>query len=118
MSGQEHGTLTIILDKVLETDRLPAPKQSGASYLKLMIQDTGSGMSADLCRKIFNPYFTTYQNGKGLGLGLAIVKEVVSDHNGVITVESESERGSTFTVYFPQYPDSSSQVSHSQPLAS
>ena len=106
MHSQPEGTLSIILDKVEETDPRPFPTRSTIAYLKLQIQDTGSGMSADLCERIFSPYFTTNQDGKGIGLGLAIVKEVVTDHDGVVTVESELGRGSTFTVFFPVYSES------------
>lgn len=115
-SGQGHGTLTIMLDKVLETDRLRFPNRSGTAYVKLMVRDTGSGMSSNLYEKKFKPYFTTYQDGKGIGL--AIVKEVVTDHDGLVTVESEHQRGSTFTVYFPQYSASQSQAAQSNHLAS
>ncbi len=118
MHGQEEGTLSIMLDKVLETDPLPFPTRTKAAYIKLMVRDTGSGMSPDLCGRIFHPYFTTHQDGKGLGLGLAIVKEVVTDHEGIVAVESEVGKGSLFTVYFPVSSGSGAQVSQLNSLAS
>ncbi len=105
MHGLDRGTLTVMLDQVLETDPLPFQKRVSATYLRLMVRDTGRGMSADLCRRIFNPFFTTQQKAEGHGLGLAIVKEVVTAHDGVVTVESHPQCGSTLTVYFPQYSD-------------
>ncbi len=103
MRGQETGLLTLTLDKVIELDTVPAPKRISSRYLRLMVQDTGLGMSADLCRKIFNPFFTTQSEGKGMGLGLAITKDIVIDHDGVVTVESHPQCGTTFTVYFPEF---------------
>ncbi len=102
MQEQAQGRLTIILDRILESDFLPFRKPVSSSYLRLVVRDTGHGMSVDLCRKIFHPFFTTQQDGTGLGLGLAIVKEVVTDHKGVVTVDSHPQNGTTFTVYFPE----------------
>lgn len=60
------------------------------------IMDTGAGMTAQECDRIFTPYYTTKQHGSGLGL--AIVQSVVSDHGGRIRVQSEPERGTTFVI--------------------
>ena len=71
-------------------------------YAKLIVRDTGIGMSADIMDKIFDPFFTTKAMAEGAGLGLSVVHGIVKQHDGFITVESEPGRGSTFTVYFPQ----------------
>lgn len=71
--------------------------------IKLMIEDTGSGIADDIKPKIFEPFFTTKETGRGTGLGLAIVAQVVEDHNGYIQVESKPGHGTVFTVCFPRF---------------
>ena len=106
MRELQQGHLCIILDRVLEPpDPTHIPKRPSSNYLRLIVQDTGKGIPADLCRRIFDPYFTTQDDGKGMGLGLAIVKEVVTAHNGIVAVESDPLCGSRFTVYFPEHQE-------------
>ena len=66
---------------------------------ELRIADTGTGMTAEECERLFTPYYTTRQHGTGLGL--AIVQAVISDHNGTIRVESAPGSGSVFVVELP-----------------
>lgn len=68
-------------------------------YIRLSITDSGIGISEDLLPKIFTPYFTTKQRGSGLGLATSY--SIVKKHGGVIIVESEIDRGTTFYVYLP-----------------
>jgi CheY-like chemotaxis protein len=70
-------------------------------YVHLSVKDTGCGIRPEIIGKIFDPYFTTKEVGKGSGLGLAVVQGIVNSHNGLITAESEQFKGSTFHVYFP-----------------
>jgi PAS domain S-box-containing protein len=70
--------------------------------LKLSISDTGSGIAPEHTDRIFEPYFTTREVGKGRGLGLAVVHGIVTSHGGTIKVDSAVGEGTTFHVYLPR----------------
>ena len=68
-------------------------------WVKISISDSGMGITPQEKEKIFEPFFTTKE--KGTGLGLSIVHKIIENHNGVINVESEVDKGSTFTIFLP-----------------
>ncbi len=68
-------------------------------YIEIVIRDNGQGMTREVLDKVFDPYFTTKQQGNGLGL--AICHSIIHKHNGLITVESKIDEGTTFTIYLP-----------------
>ena len=70
--------------------------------VQVEIQDNGTGMTPETMRHLFHPFFTTRPPGMGLGLGLAVAHGIVTAQGGHIRVESESGRGSRFTVYLPR----------------
>ncbi len=65
------------------------------------VQDAGYGIAAVNMEKLFTPFFTTKEQGKGIGLGLAVSYGIIERHGGKIEVQSEVGKGSTFTVYLP-----------------
>ena len=71
-------------------------------YVRLSVQDSGSGMSEETRRRIFEPFFTTKKAGEGTGLGLSIVQDIVATHQGGLEVESVVGIGTTFVVYLPE----------------
>lgn len=70
-------------------------------YALLTVSDTGAGMDAEKCAKVFDPYYTDKRRGKGTGLGLAIVHGIVRGHGGAIRVASEPGKGTDVRIYFP-----------------
>lgn len=70
-------------------------------YIKLSIEDTGTGMSRTVMEHIFEPFFTTKPVDKGTGLGLATVHGVVIGHSGALVIDSVIGKGTRFDLYFP-----------------
>jgi PAS domain S-box-containing protein len=101
----EKGGVLIVSLSNLDLDRGITAAQAGieaGSYVRLQVSDTGHGMSPEILRRIFDPYFTTREPGKGTGLGLSVVHGIVKSYGGRIAVSSEAGKGSTFDIYFPR----------------
>ncbi|MCD4719413.1 MAG: PAS domain S-box protein [Desulfobacula sp.] len=97
------GILKINVEKesVTADSAINYPDLIPGNYIKIMVSDAGPGIEPQLIDRIFDPYFTTKEIGKGSGMGLAVVQGIVKSHNGSITVESQLGEGTTFIILFP-----------------
>ncbi|NVM24766.1 MAG: PAS domain S-box protein [Desulfobacterales bacterium] len=82
--------------RLLKIQSFPADGQ-----VVVTVSDTGEGIPKEMIDKIFEPFFTTRKAGQGTGLGMSISYRIISDYGGTIEVESEVDRGTTFTLKFP-----------------
>jgi PAS domain S-box-containing protein len=96
------GHLTIGTDNLTIDKESKAEGATSGDYVVLRVSDDGNGMTEDVKAHIFEPFFTTKQPGKGTGLGLATVYAIVRQSGGVVEVQSEAGKGSTFRVYLPR----------------
>jgi PAS domain S-box-containing protein len=92
----------------LEPYAVTAPEAFGRGtlapgrYVKLVVRDTGTGIDPAAIERIFDPFYTTKQPGKGTGMGLAVVHGIVHAHGGEVSVESLPGAGTTFAVLLPE----------------
>ena len=108
----EGGMLEVNLEEVAGSDKGFADGAGSADrYCILTVHDTGHGMTPDIRERIFEPYFTTRQQGQGTGLGLSVVHGVVTNLGGSITVDSAPGQGSTLRIYLPAMDTGSEQIS-------
>ncbi len=108
MKGTD-GTLKVSLTTdLIDPDLALSQHAEPGPCLKLTIADTGHGMPPEIRQKIFEPYFTTKDQGEGTGLGLSVVYGIVQSLKGCITVESQPGLGTTFQVMLPLITDTDS----------
>ncbi|MGC2475387.1 MAG: ATP-binding protein [Candidatus Sulfotelmatobacter sp.] len=77
--------------------------------VRVIVRDDGTGIPADILPRLFEPFLTTKETGRGVGLGLAISRSILERHNGSIEVQSEPGRGTTFTITLPWDTENASQ---------
>ncbi len=109
---QTGGRLTIIVEKVVSNadsvDRWSdLPK---GDYAKVAVSDTGPGIDSQIIDRIFDPYFTTKEIGKGSGMGLAVVHGIVKNLGGFVFIDSEPGGGTTFSILLPLTTEKSEAV--------
>jgi len=101
--GDGMGTVTIRTRRVTPADVRAMRNEviPAGEYTALVVEDTGGGIPAEHLGKIWEPFFTTKEQGKGTGLGLATVYGIVKQSGGFIFAESEVGKGTRFSVYLP-----------------
>ncbi|RZU51085.1 PAS domain S-box-containing protein [Krasilnikovia cinnamomea] len=99
----DGGVLVMEVDHVeISSDEVGyAPPPLSGRYIRLTVNDTGTGMAPEVVNRVFEPFFTTKAKHEGTGLGLATVYGIVTDAGGSIRIASELHVGTTFSVLFP-----------------
>jgi PAS domain S-box-containing protein len=95
-------TRNVALDEDYIADELGIPKDD---YVQISVTDTGSGMSKEVIRRVFEPFYTTKEIGEGTGLGLSMVYGFGKQSGGHVTIYSELDKGTTVNVYLPRHQD-------------
>ena len=115
----DGGKLKVSCENV-EVDAQIASMNPGATigpHVCFSVTDNGSGMTPEVMEKIFNPFFTTKEQGKGTGLGLATVIGIVKGHKGFLVLQSEVGTGTTFRIHLPANREIRTEVQHEESLA-
>ncbi len=102
---QDEGDIRIRIERTTDSyggGFLLSPESREREWIKIMIADSGYGISPQEKEKIFDPFYTTKEGGTGLGL--SIVHKIIESHHGAIRVESDIGRGSLFTIFLPVSP--------------
>jgi len=97
------GTLSVEARNVTfsESDARRNIEAEPGPYVCIEVRDTGTGMPDDVVDKIFEPFFSTKEEGEGTGLGLSTAYSIIQSHDGFLDVESEEGEGTTFWIYLP-----------------
>jgi signal transduction histidine kinase/ActR/RegA family two-component response regulator len=102
---EEHGgTLTVrVKSRYLSSEDLAnRPHTRPGKFVEISVSDTGTGIPAEIRDRIFDPYFTTKEVGRGTGMGLAIVHGIVTGYGGFVTCDSRPQQGTVFRVFLPE----------------
>ncbi len=102
---EKGGILTIeLIDADLNDEELNNhPGLTSKKFIKILVSDTGNGMSQNISKKIFDPFYTTKEKGHGTGMGLSVVHGIVKRYKGFIKIDTQLGKGSIFSVYLPAF---------------
>ena len=101
--SEEGGVLEVTLENIILQEEKACFDWvvSPGHYVRLTMRDTGEGIAPEIMDRIFEPYYTTKEVGKGTGMGLPVIYGIVKRYGGGILVESELGKGTIFEIYFP-----------------
>lgn len=92
------------MQAIRDQGRIEVETRFGGDYVELVVADTGCGMTPEVLKQVFNPFYTTKDVGEGTGLGLSVVHGIIVAHGGTIQATSEPGKGSRFVVRVPRTP--------------
>jgi two-component system, cell cycle sensor histidine kinase and response regulator CckA len=100
----QGGRLTLKAELIDVTNELlkRMPEGRTGSFVRILVEDTGSGMTPEVRKRIFEPFFTTKPIGQGTGLGLPMVHGILKQHQGWVSLESSPNQGTRFALYLPR----------------
>lgn len=106
------GTISVIAENKEVDEKISAanPGLKPGRYIRLKVIDNGKGMDKNTINRVFDPFFTT--NFQGRGMGMAAVWGIVKSHNGWINVESEPDKGTCTTIYLPSAGRNKAETGH------
>jgi signal transduction histidine kinase len=95
-----NGSLTVQTEFIsAASPEITSPELVGQPHVRVIVADTGMGITPENLAQMFEPFFTT--KNQGTGLGLPITQRIVQEHQGLITVESQPNKGTTFNIILP-----------------
>jgi CheY-like chemotaxis protein len=104
LHAMEHGgMLRVVLERadLMESLSLARGTVAPGSYVRLEVEDTGSGIPPEILERVFDPFFTTKGVGEGTGLGLSLVHGIVTDLGGAIDLKTRAGEGTIFQIWLP-----------------
>ncbi len=104
MPGEEGGRIVVSAENTTITPENQFQLKPG-KYVRILIEDNGTGIPAEILDKVFDPYFSTKEKGtqKGLGLGLTLCYSIIKRHDGHIHLKSEQGKGTTVFIHLPAF---------------
>ena len=97
-----RGTIKVSTENIILDKEFVRPYEvSPGKYVRVSVEDTGAGMEEEVQKRVYEPFFTTKEMGKGTGMGLASAFGILKNHNGIIHFTSTPGKGSTFFIYLP-----------------